>query len=273
MLIGTYKDYREYLKDELGRRAQLNRQYSLRAFARDLEISPQVLSLVMSGKKNISPDVAISIAHRLRLSAEEISYLNDLVELNQAKSDALREVVRYRLSRYEANQNFRTLQEDVFAIISDWHHYAILELTFTDSFQNDPIWIAKRLSISPTEVRQAIERLIRLELLEDKNGALVKTEVNISTTQDIPSAGARKLASQLLEKASEALGEQAIEDRDFGSITMAIDPKKLPKAKIMIRKFRRDLMTFLETGKRTEVFVLATQLFKLSNDSNKRSST
>jgi len=264
MLIGHYLDYREFFKDKLGQRTQANPQYSLRAFARDLEISPQVLSNVIGGKKNISSEVAIEIARKLGLSEEETSYLHDLVELSKAKSEALREVIRYRLSRYESNKAFRTLQEDIFSIISDWHHYAILELSFVDDFRSDPVWIAKRLGIAPAVVRKAIERLVRLEILEERHGTLIKTDVNLATTQDVPSAAIRKLTVQLLAKAGEALEEQPLADRDFGTMTMAIDSKKLPHAKKMIRRFRRDLMTYLESGERTEVYSFASQLFRIS---------
>jgi uncharacterized protein (TIGR02147 family) len=264
MLIGHYLNYRDFLRDKLGQRAQANPQYSLRAFARDLQISPQVLSHVIRGTKNISAEVSIEIAQQLGLTTEETSYFHDLVELSQARSEELKEIIRYRLARYTENHGFRTLQEDVFAIIADWQHYAILELTFTKGFKKDPVWIGKRLSIPPSEVRQAVERLLRLELLEEVDGTLRKTEVNIATSQDVPSVAVRKLTGQMLTKAEEALKKQSVEERDFGTMTMAIDPKKLPEAKKKIRAFRRELMQFLEAGNRTEVYSFASQLFKLT---------
>lgn len=268
MLIGHYKNYRIYLKDELATRTQANSQYSLRAFARDLKVSPQILSLVMNGKKNISAEAAVAIANRLGLSTQETSYFRDLVELSQAKSDSLREIIRYRLGLYADNQPYRVLQEDVFKIIADWHHYALLELTFTKGFKKDPSWVARRLGISALQAREAIERLLRLELLEEADGTLRKTEVNIATTQDIPSAALKRLAFQFLEKAAEALEDQDVSERDFGSMTMAIDPDRIPEAKKMIRKFRRDLAILLETGKRTEVYTFSSELFRVTKRAN-----
>ena len=266
-LIGHYIDYRQYLKDELDRRVHLNPQYSLRAFSRDIEIAPQILSMVINGKKNISSEVAIEIARKLGLSTEELSYFNDLVELSQAKTEGLRDVIKYRLTKYEENKSYRTIQEDVFKIISDWFHYAILELTYTSGFKKDPLWIAKRLGIPPHDARLAIERMLNLELLESTSKTLKKTEINIASSNEVSSAAIRKFTAQLLEKATVALDEQSLEQRDFGTMTMAIDPKKIPEAKKMIRKFRRDLTEFLESGERTEVYALCTQLFSLSTNS------
>jgi uncharacterized protein (TIGR02147 family) len=268
-LIGQYFDYREYLKDELSQRVHLNPQYSLRAFARDVKISPQVLSSVMNGKKNISSEVAIELARKLNFSAEELSYFHDLVELAQAKTENLKDVIKYRLTKYEDNQNYRTVQEDVFKVIADWHHYAILELSLTDDFKSDPAWIAQRLGIPPIEVKAALKRLLSLEMLEQVRGELRKTVVNITSSHDVPSAAVRKMTGQLLTKAATALEDQSVAERDVGTITMAIDPKKLPEAKKRIRKFRRDLCQYLESGDRTEVFAFCTQLFALSANENK----
>ena len=263
-IIGQYLNYREYLRDELRERTNANPQYSLRAFARDLSIAPQILSLVLNGKKNISTEVAVEIAMKLKLSANELNYFYDLVELSQARSEVLKDILKQRLMSYEENKTYRVLQEDIFKIIADWHHYAIMELTYTKGFKSDTLWIAKRLGIPPSEVKQAIERLLRLELIEEVEGTLIKSEVNLASTQDVPSTAIRSLTKQLLEKAIDSLEVQSLDERDFGTITMAIDPKKLPEAKKMIRKFRRELCEFLESGYRAEVYTFSTQLFKLT---------
>ena len=265
-IIGKYFNYREYLKDELERRSHNNKQYSLRAFARDLDVSPQVLSSVIIGKKNISSESAIHVAKKLNLSGDELSYFHDIVELSQAKSAELQEIIKYRLTKYSENKPYKTLQEDIFKIISDWHHYAILELTFTNDFKHDISWIAERLDISTTETKKAIDRLLNFELIEEANGTLKKTEINLSTTQDVPSAAIKKSTQQFLEKASTALQKQPIEKRDFGTMTMAIDITKIPQAKKMIRKFRRELTEYLESGERTEIYTFCTQLIQLTEN-------
>ena len=51
---------------------------------------------------------------------------------------------------------------DKFSVISEWYHYAILELTYVSGFKADYKWIARKLSITVEEAKVAIERLIRL---------------------------------------------------------------------------------------------------------------
>lgn len=64
-------DYRTILKSQLQRRQELNPKYSLRAFAKKLEISPSKISELLSGKKKLSSKRAEIIANRLGLIGKE----------------------------------------------------------------------------------------------------------------------------------------------------------------------------------------------------------
>ncbi len=267
MEILKHRDYRIYLRNELERRVSSNPRYSLRAFARDLKMSPQMLSFVLNKKKSISPEAGVDVANRLNLDPEESSHFLDLVMLTHSNSAQVKKLIEFRIQQRVAAQNseFKTLDIEAFKAIADWHHYAILELSLTKGFKSDPKWIAARLGISPFEVTQAIDRLERLELLEkDKAGKIRKTEVNITASYSVPSAALRKLAKGLLEKAIDSLETQSIEERDVTNITMAIDPLLLPEAKKMIADFRRKLCAHLEQGNRTDVYTFAPSLFRIT---------
>ena len=70
------KTYIEYLKSELERRLGQNSSYSLRAFARDLQISPGNLSEIVKGKRPLSKKNAQKIAGSLGLNPiEEEAFL------------------------------------------------------------------------------------------------------------------------------------------------------------------------------------------------------
>lgn len=265
MLIGKYRDYRQFLKDCLELRMQKNTKYSLRAFARDLDIAPQILSSVLLNKKGISTEVATNISTRLNLNEQETNYFCDLVDLAHARSNSSKKIAALRLTRYKEELQFHALKEDTFRVIVDWYHNAILEMTFIEGFKSDPGWIAKRLNISNHEAKQACERLQRLGLIVVKKGQFCKSEKNLTTTHDIPSESIQKFNRQILSKASDALTFQNIDERDFTTMTMAIDVKKIPEAKKRIRAFRHEMMDFLESGRRDEVYCLSLQLFKLTN--------
>jgi uncharacterized protein (TIGR02147 family) len=123
--------------------------------------------------------------------------------------------------------------------------------------------MAERLGLSATEVRAAVERLIRLGLLTRRGGKLVSSG-RCTTTQDVPSAALKRFHRQGLERAIDALEGVEIEDRDITSITMAVDHRKVPAAKAQIRKFRRQLAKSLESGERDEVYQLSIQLVPIT---------
>jgi uncharacterized protein (TIGR02147 family) len=268
MEITNYRDYRHFLKDELEARISKNSGYSLRAFARDLKITPQILSSVMKGKKSISIEVAAIMSDRLGFNPTEASLFIDLVIYAHSKNSTTKKILEFRINeKLAVNSDYKTLNIEAFKAISDWYHYAILELTHTKKFKSNSQWIAARLGISTHEVEQAVHRLKLLELIEENSsGQLTRTDVNVSAIFGVPSAALRKFNRQLLEKAAESLEEQSIEERDITTITMAIDPERLTEAKKMIAQFRRKICQFLEQGNRTEVYSFVPALFRLSKN-------
>lgn len=150
---------------------------------------------------------------------------------------------------------------DQFYLIADRYHFHLLALIQTEDFKNDLKWMAKRLGISVVQVRTALDRLERLGLItKDKTDLRLSSTKGISTSHDVSSGALRKSHHQALDRATLSLDQDPVEIRDFSSITMAIDQKKIPEAKRMIKEFRRRLCKFMETGKSGEVYELNIQL-------------
>jgi uncharacterized protein (TIGR02147 family) len=139
----------------------------LRSFARDLGFSPARLSDVLRGRYGLSLAAAQTVASRLGMNSKERQHFCDLVESKHARSKANREAAQRRL---DSAQTYQQLTMDTFAVIADWYHYAILELTLLKNFQSDVKWIAHQLGINSIVVSAAIERLKRLDLIVQIEG-------------------------------------------------------------------------------------------------------
>lgn len=74
-------------------------------------------------------------------------------------------------------------------------------------------------------------------------------------------ASLKRHQKQVLEKALHSLENDSIEVRSMTSMTMAIDPEMLPKAKIMIETFTNQLCVLLESGSRKQVYEMSVNLF------------
>ena len=66
--------------------------------------------------------------------------------------------------------NYGELQIDIFNLISDWHHYAILSLGDIKPNRANPKWISAQLGITLRDASNAFDRLLRLGLIKKKNG-------------------------------------------------------------------------------------------------------
>ena len=170
----------------------------------------------------------------------------------------------------EKEIGFKVLEADRFTAISQWYHLALLALTTLDGFtthrrHSTPAWIAKRLGITRLEAELAIDRLKRLGLLAEKAGCLVQTESHFFV-KDQPSLALRTYHQQILEKASAAITGQAVPSRDISGCTIPMDPARLPEANEIIRRFRRELMALMSSGKRASVYHLSVQLFRLDKE-------
>ena len=251
----VHQDFRLHLQHELVRRCKINPRYSLRAFARSIDMEPSFLSKILSGKRSITPSCLIRLSSKLGVSPEEIKhYQENHKDISK----------RGTWSREE--MSFRDVTVDHFQVIADWYHYAILELITVKTFRPSPLWIAKTLGISVPETHDAIDRLVRLGFIEVRQNG--KKWVNVSghnTTvgHSFTATAFRQMQRQILEKALLALEEVPLEKRDQTTMTMAIDTSLLPQAKIKLKSFRRRLCKFLQKNekKRDQVYLLSMSLF------------
>ncbi|MDA8793014.1 TIGR02147 family protein [Bacteriovoracaceae bacterium] len=253
-------DYQNILIREYENRLNKNKAYSLRAFALSLNLSPSALSEIIKGKRGLSVKKAETILERLNLN----------YRLSQSFIESVKKTKANYKSKVSEESLFDTLSEDQFKVISEWQYYAILNLINLDDFQSNPRWIGKRLNLNYYQVKICLEKLVSLGLIKINNNEYVRTNVKIKSTDNIQSMALRHHHKQMLEKASESLLLTDIEKRDITSITMAIDVDKIVEAKILIKKFRRKLSNFLESGKKSDVYNLNIQLFPITNQKDKK---
>ena len=245
-----------WLENLLADKIKKNSQFSLRAFARLVDVSPAVLSRILSGKRKLTFNLAVRIADALVLGPIERDTLYSFFTGAAAETSA-------------EDRHEKELSIDCFNAMKEWYHYGITQLLYIDAFQEDPKWIAKMLSITELEAKLAVDRLVRLEILDrDENGRLYRTATHLSTSTDIASAGIRHFQKQILEKSIASLENDDLSERDITSITIAINEDRIPEAKKEIMKFRKRMAEFLAEGEKTRVYNLGVHLIPLSKSTN-----
>lgn len=235
------------LQEELDRRKAKNPAYSLRAYARHLGLSPAQLSQILSGKRSITLKSYRQIAEILKFSPlESLQFLEELGG-----------------PRTQVAITDLQVSDDQFRFISDWWHIGILTLAQIKKSRKDPAWIAKRLGISMWQAKESTQRLERMGLI-DTGDQLRRSSQTIRVGSAIPSQAIQKSHTQIMQLASDKLPVVPMEERHYSSVTMAVDPVNIPKAKKLIQEFQNRLESLCEKGETKEVYTFACQLFPMT---------
>ncbi len=256
-------DFVAYLKNDFAFRCRKNPSYRLAAFARLIETDLSTLSKVFKGTRTLKSRAIRRIGIKLGLDPTRVDVFASQALRSNAKTQP-------RTDAIQSSGDYPTISIDSFQMISDWYHYAILELIALPHFKSSVHWIARALRITPTEARLAVERLKTLGMIEEtKDGKIVDRSGGYTSTlaNDFSAAAFRNLQKQILEKGVQALEEIPFEKRSQTSMTMAIDPAKIPIAKKMIQKFQEELNAFLGVTTKTtggEVYHLGVSLYPVS---------
>ncbi len=242
------------LANELQQRCKRNPNYSMRAFAKTLGVSHTFLSMLMRGERPFTPRMLSKIGDTLNLDPND---RNRLLNIKVPRSD-----------------NSHQVSLDIFSIISDWYHYGILNLMKLPDFKSNKKWIAKRLGISELQVSLAIERLIRIEFIEeDSKGNWTRAIGDIEIDNQMYSGACKKFQGQVLDKAKESLENDSFHERAVESFTLVMDSSKINYARKRLREVSKELSNEFEgLGGHTEVYNLGIQIYPISKSKNKEGS-
>lgn len=269
MEMNLEKDFRNILMDEFKKRARKNPSYSLRAFARDLEISSAHLSQVFRGKEGLSPQKAEQIAEKLFQRRAEVRYFCDLVESQHARSSAGRKAAQKALgSLWSAKK--KELSTSEFKKVCRWYHLAILHLTELRSFRSDPKWISQYLGIDMDLAKTAVQDLMNLNLLENTATGLKKKSGILTHSDKLPSPVIREYHRQMINKALVAIDTQDLSERFLTSTTFSVRKSQIPEIYEVIKKLISETIRASDTPsleEPDELYALNVQLFNLKERS------
>jgi uncharacterized protein (TIGR02147 family) len=248
------------LREALSSRQRKNSAYSLRSFAKDLEIDSSNLSAILQNKRALPYKRADLVAKKLRLPPKESTLFVASTLRRQMKIDSIQ--VADDLKTY-------LLDDKYYKIISEWEHYAFLQLLRVQDFTPDSRWVARRLGISESRAQQVVRHLLEIGFIkEDKKKGYVRTTPSLETSDGVESQALQASHHDSLENAKEKLDSVSVKLRDFSSVTMSISTKKIPQAKAIIREFQEKLHALLSSGPQDEVYQFNCQLFPLTKGSD-----
>lgn len=283
--LAAYSDFRLYLKDfyEHKRRETSGsiRPYSYATFSAGADIrSPNYLKMIIEGQRNLSPDMVKKFAKALGLNKDETEEFAALVEYCQATDPLDRNQHLKLLSALRAQRQVKSgeIKAEALEKVPNWITWVLYALADQGdaTFDYDRLYEILKGRAQRDDIRKSLGRLVQSGdlVIDPMTGEINKGRELMSNSEDVPVALIRKLQSELIYMALEALFQENINDREFGSMTVALTEPEFEQLKFELRQFRKrwfkDVAVKRKEAKGDRVFQMNIQLFPLTAKASKK---
>ncbi|KYG67325.1 hypothetical protein AZI86_10025 [Bdellovibrio bacteriovorus] len=253
------------LKDELNLRRKKNPSYSLRAFAKYLEISPSLLSNLLRGLKGISDKKAGNIAKKLQLDAENKKFFVLSAVGAHGRSATKRKGAAAELENLKKRQdNTVKFAGNEIEVIRSWHYLTFLELLELKDCDHSITWFARRLGLSTMATDKIVSQLISLKMVEIIDQKYTARHAESQSSFDVPSPAIKDFHRSVLTEAAKALVRDDVMKREYMSMTFAFNEKKVAEAKEALREFQTQFASrfYEQDAEKDSVYQLSLQFFR-----------
>ncbi|MDG0815780.1 TIGR02147 family protein [Bdellovibrio sp. PAP01] len=222
----------EFILEQFNQRRIKNPRFSLRAFAKMLEMDPSSLSKVLKGKRIPSPDTAQRWISRLSLNTEEAQLLLQLTTAPRPKK--------------KNGLKFVQMPAEVFESNYDWYFPILLEASSIKAYNENPSLVAKALGISVEKLASDIEilKILKQLRISSKNSAMLQRNHNTTVHLPLTSQKRRQIQQKYLQLAEAALNEVPFEERDNTTLTVSLSKNDIGEIKAILKKARRRVNHF-----------------------------
>lgn len=277
--IQAYTDFRKYLSDfykyKVDEYSNRRGGYNYKVFSAAADIrSPNYLKLVIDGDRNITEKTIHKFAKALNLNKIDSQEFELLVMYGQALDPLERNRHLKKLSEFRMKSRLRSgeINADAVSRAPSWAAWVMFALADHKSadFSVQGVKDLLRGRIKESDIERAVEHLLKNgSLIKDPTtGEIKKGLVIPPTPEDIPPEMIRRLQAELIYMGMESLSNDAIEDREFGSLSICLTQEEFEKLKFELRHLRKriykDTLVKREQSKGDKVYQFNIQLFPIS---------
>lgn len=278
-VLGSFTDYRKYLQAfyffKKSSSENSIRPYSYATFSAAADIkSPNYLRMIIEGQRNLSSEMTKKFSKALGLNKEDSEEFSVLVAYGQATDTLKRNHFLKKLSELRAHKQLKSgeINPIVYDKVPNWVTWVLYALSDQKNarFDYDRLFDLLKGKAQKDEIRKSLGKLIQSgELtIDPETGDIVKGREFMLGGEDIPIVLVRKLQSELIYLALEALYQESPQDREFGAMTTALTEAEFEQLKFELRQLRKrwtkDSSVRRKNEKGDRVFQLNIQLFPLT---------
>lgn len=244
-----------YLKDNYELRKKKNSKYSLRSFARDLNLSSGRLVTIIN-KKEVPGEITLN---------KIFTYLNTPDDIRRP---ILQEVQQ---AKYQQKKHHfeKSLDSREISHMAHWEVWAVYTLMQRLDFDGTVDWLEQHSHLPRAIVLDGLRCLSEIELVQNIEGLYTRKVKNVTSGGGgVPSKSLRELHKQFIQKAVHSIDNREVHERDISGMTLCMEPEKMEEAKLLISEFRARLTNLISANTpQSELYQLSIQFFPLVNSS------
>ncbi|MCM2354714.1 MAG: DUF4423 domain-containing protein [Pseudobdellovibrio sp.] len=240
----------KYLNETYEVRKKKNARYSLRSFARDLDISSGRLVSIMQ-LKELPGEVTLGKIFSSLSTAEE------------KKDKILKDLKRARFKPKDHGFE-KVLDSSQVEQMGHWQTWAIYTLMQRQDFDGSAEWLAQKTELEAEFVKERLQALVHIGLVRFEDKKYLLKIGNVTSGSGIPSKVMRELHKQFIQRGVESIEAVDIQFRDISGITFCMEQDKMDEARTLITEFRSKMAGLVrsETPK-SELYQLSVQFYPL----------
>lgn len=240
----------KYLNETYEVRKKKNARYSLRSFARDLNISSGRLVSIMQ-QKELPGEITLG------------KIFSNLSTSEDKKDKILKDLKRARFKSKDHSFE-KVLDSAQLEQMGHWETWAIYTLMQRQDFDGTAEWLSQNLDLAKDFVTERLQALVSIGLVRFEDQKYALKVGNVTSGSGIPSKVMRELHKQFIKRGLESIEQVDIQFRDVSGITFCMDPEKMDEARTLITEFRSKMAGLIrsETPK-SELYQLSVQFYPL----------
>lgn len=270
MNVFHYTDYRKLLQDyykALKKSAPHLASYRYLSQQAGFSSSNFVF-LVIKGKRNIGYESIIKLAKILKFNKKEAKFFEHLVFFNQSETIEEKNFHLNHIESFKEFQKIKRMKSDQSDFYKNWYYPVIREIINLKDFQENPLWISKKIKpqIEVSQSRKAMNFLQELNFIHrDQSGKLQQTNQSIRSSGKISQHYLKNFHVNMLELAKKSLNESA-DKRQIQGVTMSVSEKLYQEIIEKMKEFQLEIQSMVAQDKEDpqKVCQLGLQLFELT---------
>jgi uncharacterized protein (TIGR02147 family) len=271
--IFQYHDHLIFLRDWLAYRKASQPGFSLRNLAKQAGLASGYLPMILSGKRSLSGAAVAKIVPFLDLSANELSFFENLVVLGTSDSHDARITALDRMKRFGKFQKHNARDAEAYRYLTRWYYVAIREMSALPGFQADPEWILKQLrfAVPLKEIKDALEFLIRNKYIEfNADGSIRPPEKSIDCSGGIYRVALTQFHREVFHLASLSIETVPNEERNIQGYTCSLTSEQIDQAKEIVEEAMEKIRKLGQADKKGEtVYHMEMALFPLTGSAQR----